>query len=156
MPYAEQTAAQARNIVEAQLAAVEPPLVSAMPAGTTLRALFVTPDGAAFVDLSADVSTAHPGGSISELLTIYTLVQALTVNLPAITSVQILVDGHEVDTLAGHVDIRRPLPRNDAWVSEPAAAAEAPAPAASTSDVPATSSTTPQPQGAAPAGTEPR
>ena len=43
-----------------------------------------------------------------ELLTIYALVHALTINLPAVTSVQLLVDGKEVDTLAGHVDLRRP------------------------------------------------
>ena len=33
-------------------------------------------------------------------------------NLPAVTGVQILIDGKEVDTLAGHVDLRRPLRRN--------------------------------------------
>ncbi len=118
VPYAERTAEQARLIVEEQLKPAIPPLVSAVPAGTTLRALFVTADGAAFVDLSAEVAAAHPGGSLNELLTIYTFVQALTANLPAITSVQLLVDGRETDTLAGHVDIKRPLPRADEWVAE--------------------------------------
>ena len=127
VPFAEQTVAQARRIVEAQLAPVqpaatpaasEPTLVSAIPAGTTLRAIFVTKEGTAFVDLSREVASAHPGGSLNELLTIYTIVQALTVNLPAVTSVQLLVDGKEADTLAGHVDIKRPLPRADQWVAE--------------------------------------
>jgi spore germination protein GerM len=116
--YAERTAEQARHIVEAQLAPAPAPLVSAVPEGTALRALYVTDDGAAFVDLSASVAAAHPGGSLNELLTIYTLVQALTTNIPAITSVQLLVDGKEVDTLAGHVDVKRPLPRADEWVAE--------------------------------------
>ncbi len=118
VPYADQTVAQARRIIEAQLAPVDAPLVSAIPTGTTLRAVFVTESGAAFVDLSREVTAAHPGGSLNELLTIYTLVQALTTNLPAVTSVQLLVDGQEVDTLAGHVDIKRPLPRADEWVAE--------------------------------------
>jgi spore germination protein GerM len=118
VPYADQTGAQARRIIDAQLAPVAAPLVSAIPAGTTLRAVFVTESGAAFVDLSREVAAAHPGGSLNELLTIYTVVQALTVNLPAVTSVQLLVDGREVDTLAGHVDIKRPLPRADEWVAE--------------------------------------
>lgn len=118
VPYAERTAEQARHIVEAQLAPVADSQVSAVPAGTTLRALYVTDQGAAFVDLSGEVASAHPGGSLNELLTIYTIVQALTSNIPAVTSVQLLVDGKEVDTLAGHVDIRRPLPRADAWVGE--------------------------------------
>ncbi|MGE3957299.1 MAG: GerMN domain-containing protein [Vicinamibacterales bacterium] len=137
VPFAEQTVAQARHIVEAQLKPVEAPLVSAIPAGTTLRAVFVTPDGSAYVDLSADVATAHPGGSINELLTIYTIVQALTVNLPAVTAVQVLVDGREMDTLAGHVDIKRPLPRADVWVAEAEAAAVAPGTPADVTAVPA-------------------
>lgn len=121
VPFADQPAAQARAIIQAQLATVEAPLVSAIPAGTTLRALFVTPDGSAVVDVSPEMATGHPGGSINELLTVYTVVQALTANLPAITAVQLLVNGHEVDTLAGHVDIRRALPRDDTWVSDASA-----------------------------------
>ncbi|HUR34456.1 MAG TPA: GerMN domain-containing protein [Vicinamibacterales bacterium] len=126
VPFAEQTVAQARRIIEAQLAPMPTPPadaaaqgpVSAIPAGTALRAIFVTDQGTAFVDLSREVAAAHPGGSLNELLTIYTIVQALTTNLPAITSVQLLVDGREIDTLAGHVDVRRPLARADQWVTE--------------------------------------
>jgi spore germination protein GerM len=112
VPYAEQAIDQAREILNAQLAEVAAPLVSAVPPGTVVRALFLTENGQAFVDLSRDVATAHPGGSLNELLTIYTIVHALTFNLPAITAVQLLVDGKEVDTLAGHVDLRRPLTKN--------------------------------------------
>jgi spore germination protein GerM len=95
---------------------VVPPLVSAVPAGTTLRALFVTPDGEAFVDFSQELATAQPGGSLNELLTVYTIVHALTANLPVVTAVQLLIDGKQVDTLSGHVDLRRPLVKNLAWV----------------------------------------
>ncbi len=87
-----------------------------MPAGTTLRALYLTSNGAAYVDLSREVVNAHSGGSLDEMLTIYSIVNALTMNLPAVTSVQVLVDGKEVDTLAGHVDLRRPLTKNVSWV----------------------------------------
>ncbi len=92
------------------------PLVSTVPPGTRLRAVFVTERGEAYVDLSREVSSAHPGGSLEELLTIYTIVDALTTNLPAVTAVQLLVDGKEADTLAGHVDTRRPFAKNLAWV----------------------------------------
>ena len=78
--------------------------------------MFISEAGEAYVDLSKDVSTAHSGGTLDELLTIYTLVNALTENLPAITAVQVLVDGKEVETLAGHVNLRRPLAKNLAWV----------------------------------------
>lgn len=156
VPFAEQTATQARHIIEAQLAAVDAPLVSAIPAGTTLRAIFVTPDGSAFVDLSREMAAAHPGGSIGELLTIYTIVQALTVNLPAVTSVQLLVDGKEVDTLAGHADIKRPLPRNDGWVADAASAPTIDAAVDSgTTPVPSPSAQPPVDATGAPAGLVP-
>jgi germination protein M len=116
VPFAETVAEQARAIVEAQLAPAAP-LVSAMPAETRLRDVFVTDRGDAFVDLSGEVSTRHSGGAVDELLTIYTIVNALTINLPAVTRVQILIDGKEVETLAGHVDLRHPLTKNLQWVA---------------------------------------
>jgi spore germination protein GerM len=108
-------AEQARHIVEEVLKPAPAPYASAIPAGTTLQSLFVTPRGQAYVDLSREISQAHTGGSLDELFTVYAIVNALTVNLPAIASVQILVDGKEVDTLAGHVDLRRPLGQNLKW-----------------------------------------
>ena len=78
--------------------------------------MFVTEKGDAYVDLSREASAAHPGGSLNELLTVYTIVNAVTANLPAVTAVQLLIDGKPVETLAGHVDLRRPLEKNLAWV----------------------------------------
>jgi len=119
VPFGEPIAEQARRIVEAQLAA-------AVPDGTTLRGVYVAErdcDAAAatcqrdaFVDLSAEARNRHTGGALDELFTIYAIVDAVTVNLPAISRVQILVDGKEVDTLAGHVDLRHPLEKNLKWV----------------------------------------
>ena len=116
VPFAEGTAEQAQQIVEAQIAPVAEPLVSAVPPNTKLRALFVTDRGQAFVDFSRDLVAGHSGGSMNELLTVYTIVDALTENLPAITSVQVLVEGKQVETLAGHVDVRRPLEKNVTWI----------------------------------------
>jgi hypothetical protein len=119
VPFGGGTLTQARRIVEAQLERPSAPLASAIPEGTKLRAIYLGSAGEAFVDLSGEVSTAHPGGALDEILTVYSIVNALTTNLSAVRTVQILVDGHEVDTLAGHVDLRRPLPRGDSWVLEP-------------------------------------
>jgi hypothetical protein len=116
VPYGEGTIEQAKAIISAQIAPATEPLVSPVPAGTKLRALFVTPKGDAYVDLSGELADAHPGGSLNELLTVYALVDVLTVNLPAISAVQVLIDGKEVETLAGHVDLRRPLAQNLRWV----------------------------------------
>jgi len=115
VPYGGSTGEQARRIIEEALKPAPAPYASALPDGTKLRALFVTGRGEAYVDLSGEVARKHTGGSLDELFTIYVVVNALTVNLPAITTVQILVDGKEVDTLAGHVDLRRPLGQNLRW-----------------------------------------
>jgi hypothetical protein len=115
--YGDGAAAQAQLLINAQLAPAAAPLVSAVPPGTTLRAIYLNAEkGEAYVDLSREAVTAHTGGSLDELLTIYTIVNALTSNLPAVTSVQVLVDGKEIDTLAGHVDLRKPLVKNLALV----------------------------------------
>lgn len=118
VPYAAAPAEQARRIVEAQLAPAPEGQVSAIPAGATVRALFLTGRGEAFVDISTELAANHPGGSLHESLTVYTIVNALTVNLPDVTSVQILINGREVETLAGHLDLRHPLKRNPRWVAQ--------------------------------------
>lgn len=116
---AEGVVAQARSIIEAQLAApAPPPLVSTIPKGATLRGIFVSQRNEAFVDLDPAIRTAHPGGTWQELLTVYTIVNALLTNLPNLQDVQILIGGQEVDTLAGHVDLRRPLTKNEGLINE--------------------------------------
>ena len=110
---------RSRIVVEHQLGDAPPPLASPFPAGTELRAIYVTLDGVAFVDLNLDVTREHGGGSLDELFTVYALVNALTTNIPEISAVQILIDGREVDTLAGHIDLRRPLEPNMKWVDQP-------------------------------------
>ena len=117
VPLAEGTVAQARALVEAQLSATPPAsLMSTIPEGTKLRGLFVSSRNEAFIDLDATIRDKHPGGSMNELFTVYTLVNALTANLPDVQAVQVLINGREVDTLAGHVDLRRPLRKNEALI----------------------------------------
>jgi len=105
------------TVLNHQLAKAPPPLKSPFPEGTALRAIYLTPDGDAFIDLNREITRGHGGGSLDELLTVYALVNALTANLPGVSAVQILIDGQEVDTLAGHIDLRRPLGQNMKWVS---------------------------------------
>jgi hypothetical protein len=107
---------QARRIVEAEMKPPPAGMLSAVPTGTTVRAVYLTSKGDAFVDLSREVVAGHSGGSLEEALTVFAIVDALTVNLPDVTAVQILVDGKEVDTIAGHIDLRHPLARSLKWV----------------------------------------
>jgi germination protein M len=116
--YAATPGEQARRIAEAQVQAPLPSagLVSAIPTGTTVRALYLTPHGEAYIDLSREIMAGHTGGSLDEVLAVFAIVDAVTVNLPDVSAVQILVDGKQVDTLAGHVDLRHPLKRSLKWV----------------------------------------
>ena len=116
VPLAEGVVPQGREILAAQLQPAPEGYVSVVPMGTMLRAFYVTERGDAFVDLSPEIATNHPGGSFTELLTVYAIVNAITANLPTLQRVQILIDGKEADTLAGHVDLRRPLVQDLALV----------------------------------------
>jgi hypothetical protein len=120
VPLAQGAVAQARALIEALFAAEPPPgLSSAIPAGTVLRGLFISQRNEVFVDLDPAVRAKHTGGSMQELLTVYCIVNTLAVNLPSVQEVQILIGGREADTLAGHVDLRRPLRKNESLIHDP-------------------------------------
>ena len=77
----------------------------AIPAGVQVRELFISPQGVAYLDLSPELVANHPGGSSAEQLTVYSLSTTLVRNFPAIQQVKFLVDGREIPTLAGHLDL---------------------------------------------------
>ena len=118
VPYGSTPSEQARHIVEAQVAPPPDGQQSAIPAGTTVRAVFLTNTHEAYVDLGGSIISGQSGGSLDEALAVYALVNAVAVNLPQVTAVQILVNGEEVDTLAGHLDLRAPLGKALDWVQK--------------------------------------
>ena len=79
--------------------------------------MFVSERNEVFVDLDPSIRTSHPGGALQELMTVYTIVNSVLANLPDLQEVQILIGGQEADTLAGHVDLRRPLRKNEAVIA---------------------------------------
>ncbi len=99
----------AGGIIQALIKGPQEGLLKTIPADTRLNAIYITPDRTGYVDLSEAVRKNHPGGSKSELLTIYSLVNSLVLNVPEIERVQILIDGNQAPTLAGHVDLERPV-----------------------------------------------
>jgi hypothetical protein len=74
-------------------------------AGSEIRDLYLVEPGMAVIDLNAAFADNHRSGVLVEDLTIASLVQTLSANVPGITRVRILVDGKERDTLAGHADL---------------------------------------------------
>jgi spore germination protein GerM len=102
---------QAERVVRQLLSGSSRGRGSAFPPGVELRGLFITPQGLAFVDLSQEIIANHPGGTCAEELTIYSLSNTLIANFPAVKGVQILVEGREVQSLAGHLDLSKPYGR---------------------------------------------
>jgi germination protein M len=87
---------------------------SSFPEETKLRELFVTREGIAYVDFSGEIADGHISGSTAEIQTVFTVVNSLTYNFKSIKRVFILIEGIERETLAGHIDLSRPLlPRYD-------------------------------------------
>lgn len=114
--YGETPAEQARRILELEVQAPPNGLRSAIPAGTTVRAVFLTAQGLAFVDLGGTILSGHSGGTLDEALAVYAIVNTVALNLPTVNAVQILVDGKQIDSLAGHLDLRSPLSKSLDWI----------------------------------------
>lgn len=82
--------------------------VRTLPPEVKLRAITKDED-VLTVDLSEDLIIRHPGGSTSEMMTVFSLVNTLTINIPEIRRVKLLVEGRPVDTIAGHIDCKDPI-----------------------------------------------
>lgn len=101
---------QLRGVVEELVRGSKIGLGPTLAPETKVLDVFVTARGVAYVDLSKDVVTGHPGGSEAERMTVYSVVNSLSTSFPAVKRVQILVEDKPAETLAGHVDLTRPLP----------------------------------------------
>lgn len=89
-----------------------PELLVTIPPGAVLKSVVVT-DELAKADFNLELKTKHWGGSLGEMTTVYSIVNTLT-QFPEIERVQILIEGQEVESLAGHLDLSEPLlPRFD-------------------------------------------
>lgn len=85
-----------------------------IPEGTQVNEVYIT-DDIVYIDLSEEIFKNHPGGSSGELMTVYSIVNTLT-EIPPIKGVQILVEGNEMKSLVGHIDISMPLLRDESWI----------------------------------------
>jgi len=89
-------------------------LYPTIPEGTQVNEVYIV-DDIAYIDLSREIFENHPGGSSGELMTVYSIVNTLT-EIPPVKGVQILVEGNEMKSLVGHIDISMPLLRDEDWI----------------------------------------
>jgi len=85
-------------------------LIPTLPTQTKLLSLELGEDGVAKVNFNKALSKDHPGGSSAEMMTLYSVVNSLTLNFPQIKRVQILIEGKGVETIAGHLSLKKPIP----------------------------------------------
>lgn len=84
----------------------------------TARVLGVTVSGnIATVNFGKSLQTDFTGGSTGEEMLIGSVVNTLT-EFPEIKKVKILIDGKEVETLSGHLDLTQPLTRMDELITK--------------------------------------
>lgn len=76
-----------------------------LPPGSDIRSVYFVDPGLAVIDINAAFADGHRSGVLVEELTIASLIQTLSANIPGILKVKILVEGKQRDTLAGHADL---------------------------------------------------
>ncbi|MFH1219346.1 MAG: GerMN domain-containing protein [Candidatus Eisenbacteria bacterium] len=101
-----------RRTVETLISGPTGDMVGLFPPGVTVRGVFID-DKTAYIDFSRQLTDDFSGGSAGEYLLVASIVQTVCANFPEISAVGILVNGEEVDTIGGHMDISRPLHPKD-------------------------------------------
>jgi spore germination protein GerM len=80
-----------------------------IPEQTELLEVFITNSGVVYLNFNRHLQDRHIGGLSAELATVAAIVNTMLVNFQDIRQVQILVEGAEIETLAGHIDCRKPF-----------------------------------------------
>lgn len=84
--------------------------VSTIAEGTRLlNAYYDSETRTVYLDFTSELVAGHPGGSSAEYYTIAALVRTISENFPEVQAVQVLVEGLQVGTIAGHIDAYRPF-----------------------------------------------
>ena len=78
--------------------------MATIPRQTRVISVVFDDAGGVYVDFSRELIDNHPGGSAGETFTIRSVVATLAENFPEVRSVKFLVDGREIETIAGHYD----------------------------------------------------
>lgn len=105
MAWATREADRIRQILLALIAGSYQGKSRALPPATNIRAVFLTSAGTAYIDFSSELLADFSPGIASECLAVYSIVNSLAANIPAVKKVKILVQGQEVETLDGHADL---------------------------------------------------
>jgi hypothetical protein len=76
-----------------------------LPRGADIRDVYFIGTNTLIVDTTTEFADGHPSGILLEELTLASMIETLTANVPGIDKVKFLVEGKERPTLAGHADL---------------------------------------------------
>ncbi len=142
MPLSADPVERSKQLLNALITKAPAPARRTLPAGATLLALYIQPDGTAIADFSDELSSGMPSGILSEQLAVDSITETLGANTTGIQQLKILIHGQEAESLAGHLDLSGLFA-----VTPPASAV---APAATPALAPAPPATSPTANDAAP------
>ena len=100
---------EAKEIIHELIKGPKGKLIRTLPPRTKLLALQIDERGVAKVNFDKALSKDHPGGSSAEIMTVYSIVNSLTLNFPQIKGVQILIEGERGESITGHLVLDRPI-----------------------------------------------
>jgi spore germination protein GerM len=106
------TTGNVKKIIEELIKGPKTNLIQTIPRGTALQGIALKGTTSVVLDFSPELARNHPGGSLTEMQTIYSIVNSILLTTPSLKEVQILVDGQSRETLKGHIDLRAPLKAN--------------------------------------------
>jgi len=97
---------RAREVLRALLAEyLQAPSPHPLGKGSDIKDVYMINNETAVIDTTAQFADGHPSGILLEEMTICSMIETLSANVPGITRVKFVVDGQERDTLAGHADL---------------------------------------------------
>jgi len=118
IPKRDRVEEEARETLHELIKGPKSTLTRTLPSQTELLTLQIDEQGVAKVNFNQALSKEHPGGSSAEMMTIYSIVNSLTLNFPQIKRVQILLDGKAVESIAGHISLKQPISSNPKMVKK--------------------------------------
>ncbi len=98
---------KAEAVLNALIDGPESQGIRTIPERTEVLEVSIDKNGTVSADFSKPLIDDHPGGTSSELLTVYSIVNTVVANIESAAAVQILVDGLPIKTLTGHLDCRK-------------------------------------------------
>lgn len=97
---------RAREVMRALLAQyLQRPSPHPLARGADIKDVYMIGNDTLVVDTTSQFADGHPSGIVPEAMTLASLVETLTANVPGVSRVKFLVEGKERETLAGHVDL---------------------------------------------------